>query len=73
MICESLSTGFLWGFAEKLASGEPDEMAVAIHDVGSAGDFDGGEVMANGEGELPGEEAGIWRDDSSAENVVGFV
>lgn len=39
-------------FSEKLTGGEFDEVIVVINGVGSAGEFEDGEFVAQGEGEF---------------------
>lgn len=41
-------------FGEELAGGEFDEVVVVVDGVGGAGEFENGEVMAEGEGEFGG-------------------
>ena len=60
-------------FAKKFGGGEFDNVVIAIHNVGSAGDFNSGKTMTNGESDFLSEEAGVRCDNGGADDAVSFV
>ncbi len=48
-------------------------MVVVVDGVGGAGEFEDGEVVADGEGEFGGQQFGVWGDNGGAKEMTGAV
>ena len=62
-----------WVFAKKFSGGEFDNIIIAIHNVGSAGKFDGGKAVTNGKSDFFGKETSVRCNDTGADDAVVFV
>ncbi len=58
---------------DEFSGGEFDEIIVAVFGVGKTGEFEGGEIMAESEGEFADNERGVRSDDASAKEMTTMV
>ena len=60
-------------FLDEFAGGEFDGVGVAVLGVRSAGEFDGGVMVADGESNFLGDKIGVRSHDGGANNGVVFL
>ena len=58
---------------DEVAGGEFDSLAVIVNEVWSTSEFYGGVVVTDGKSDFLGEKAGVWGDDSGANDDVVAV